>query len=130
MKIAVATAEFTKVAGHAGRVRTWLIYDVDQNGDFAAPTRLELESDKVFHHHVEGQPHPLNDITVMITLSAGDNILARMRGRGVDAVLTAETNPDQAVRSYLSQTLPPPKPRPIGGLICKAMDLFGHHHKG
>jgi len=50
-----------------------------------------------------------------------------MAKRGIDAVLTAETDPLKAVEGYLAEKLPPPKARPIGSLICKTIDLFSSH---
>ena len=37
MRVAVATSDFTKVAGHAGRARKWLVYAVDGSGVAGAP---------------------------------------------------------------------------------------------
>ncbi|WP_237051358.1 hypothetical protein [Magnetospirillum sp. ME-1] len=63
----------------------------------------------------------------MIAISAGDGFMKRMQARGVDARQTAETDPDKAVADYLAQCLSDPKPRPIGSLICKTLDLFSRH---
>jgi predicted Fe-Mo cluster-binding NifX family protein len=128
MKIAVATADFAKVSGHAGRARKWLVYDTESGPESGrVPARVELTAEQVFHYHQDGQPHPLDGITVVLAHSAGDGFLARMTARGIDARLTAESDPVKAVADYLAETLSPPKPRPIGKLLCKTLDLFSKH---
>lgn len=47
-----------------------------------------------------------------------------MQSAGIDAVMTAEADPRKAVADYLQQQLTPPKPRPIGELLCKLRDAF------
>lgn len=127
MKVAVASSDFTKVAGHAGRARKWLIYQVEADGSIAAPSRMELEHDNVFHYAEDGRPHPLDQVDALIAQSAGEGFLKNMERRGVEAVLTGETDPDKAVQDYLAHAVMPPKPRPIGSLICKAIDMFSKH---
>lgn len=127
MRIAIASADWTKVTGHAGRARHWLLFTVAADGGFGAPDRLELAADDVFHYAEDGRPHRLDGVDALIAASAGDSFLAHMRKRGIDACLTAEPDPAAAVREYLARTLPPPKPRPIGSLVCKAIDLFSKH---
>lgn len=123
MKIAVAcTADFTQIAGHAGRARRWLVFE-----DREQPRRIELASSEVFHYFDGGVPHPLDGVEAIIAQSAGESFLAKMEGKGVNAVLTAETDPAKAVSDYLGHQLAAPRPRPIGALICKAIDLFSRH---
>lgn len=125
MKIAVAVdARYSKVTGHAGRARHWLLYDAAPE---SSATRIELEPAQVFHHYEGDGPHPLDGIETVIAISAGDGFMKRMQARGVDARQTAETDPDKAVADYLAERLSDPKPRPIGALICKTLDLFSKH---
>lgn len=127
MKIAVASSDFRKVTGHAGRARKFLVFEVTADGATGAPTRVELEPDMVFHHFKDDRPHPLDGIGALIALSAGEGFVTKMAGRGVDAVQTAETDAAKAVRDYVAAKLSPPKPRPIGALLCKTIDLFSKH---
>lgn len=127
MQVAVATSDYTKVSGHAGRARKWLLFAIDENGSINAPLRVELESEMVFHHFEDDQPHPLDGTTAVITHSAGEGFLKHMEKRGIVVKLTAETDAGKAVADYLAETLSPPKPRPIGALLCKAFDLFSKH---
>ncbi len=127
MRIAVASADWTRVTGHAGRARRWLVYAIGAGGQPEAAERVELPADMIFHTFADDRPHPLDGVDAVIAVSAGDGFMARMSRRGVDARLTAETDPAAAVREYLGQTLPPPRPRPIGSLLCKVFDLFSKH---
>ncbi len=125
MRIAVSTTTaYDKVTGHAGRARRWLVFTVSEAGEVAQPERVELAAPQVFHHFdfAAGEPHPLAGITALITQSAGEGFLDKMRRQGIDARLTAETDPAGAVASHLAGTLTPPRPRPVGELVCKAID--------
>lgn len=131
MKIAVAvTAGFAKTAGHAGRARKWLVFPVVDDGTLGQPERVDIPAAMVFHHFDGSHPHPLDGIGVLISLSAGDGFLAKMRKRGVTVALTSEPGPAAAAAAYLAQTLPPPKPRPVGALICKTIDKLTRPHRG
>jgi len=126
MLIAVScTADFTRVTGHAGRARRWLVFDTDSA---AQPQRVELSSDEVFHYFEGASPHPLQGVDAIISHSAGEGFLNKMKKRGTMAVLTAEPDPAKAIADFLANRLSPPKPRPIGELVCKAIDLFSKHH--
>ena len=131
MIIAVAVSnDAHKVAGHAGRARHWLVYDIADAAAIPQPRRIDLESDMVFHHFEAEEadaPHPLDGIEAVIAISAGDGFLRRMEKRGIDVALTAETDPAKAIADYLAECLASPKPRPIGALICKTLDLFSKH---
>lgn len=128
MKIAVAvSSDYTKVTGHAGRARHWLVYDASPDATSAEPERVELSADMVFHHYQGDGPHPLDGIETVIAISAGDGFMNRMKARGVDARQTAEADPGKAVADYLTECLAAPRPRPIGSLICKALDVFSRH---
>lgn len=128
MRIAVASSDFHSVSGHAGRAKRWLLFQIQPDGGFAAPERVELPGDQVFHYVEEnGAPHPLDGIDAIITLSAGDGFIKHMEKRGAVVALTAEKDAETAVRGYLDQTLSNPKPRPLGALICKTIDLFSKH---
>jgi len=127
MKIAVASSDFATVTGHAGRARKWLVYDVAADGAPGTPQRLELTGDEVFHYAEDGRPHALDGISALIAQSAGDGFLKNMEKRGIRPVLTAETDPVAAIRALLADSVTPPKPRPIGALLCKTIDLFSKH---
>jgi predicted Fe-Mo cluster-binding NifX family protein len=126
VKIAVCSKDFERVSGHAGQAKNWLLYEVQEEGEWRV-TRVVLEKAQVFHHHKGEEPHPLGGISALIAISAGESFLKRMQKGGVDAVMTAESEPRKAVADYLANQLSPPKPRPIGELFCKVRDLFSEH---
>ena len=125
MKIAVATKDYTRVAGHAGQVRHWLLYDSDAEGP--QPVRVELPKAQVFHHWEGGGPHPLDGICAIVAGSAGEGFRRRMAKQGVDLLLTGEPDAARALHSVLSgEVLPDPGFDP-GMLLCRLRDLFSKH---
>ena len=125
MKIAIATNDYTHVAGHAGQARHWLIYDSDS--DSVEPERVQLEKAQVFHHWESDDPHPLDGISVIVAGSAGDGFLRRMAKRGVQVLLTSERDVTRAFSAVLSgEVLPDPAFDP-SLLLCRLRDLFSRH---
>jgi predicted Fe-Mo cluster-binding NifX family protein len=129
MRIAVASRDGRTVAGHIGKCAEWVVYEAETASDSGQPrveevARVSLPKNLVFHHYNGDGPHPLADCSVVIGASAGDSFVAKMARRGIEAVLTAEPDPAKAVADYVGRTVIPPKPRPIGGLICKIRDAI------
>lgn len=127
MRIAIASSDWSTVSGHAGRARHWLLYEIGEKNAMPAPRRVELASDMVFHVFKGDGPHPLDGIDALIAASSGEGFARKMTRKGIDVRMTGETDPERAVRAYLEETLSPPRPRPIGALVCKVVDLFSHH---
>lgn len=126
MKIAVTSKGFECVTGHAGQAKNWLLFDLPDGEEWQV-THVSLTKAQTFHHFKDNEPHPLDGISALIAISAGESFITRMKKAGVDAVLTAETDPYRAVEDYLKQQLSPPKPRPIGELFCKLRDAFSEN---
>jgi predicted Fe-Mo cluster-binding NifX family protein len=126
LKIAVCSKDFTHVTGHAGQAKHWLLFAREDEADWRV-TEITLGKAQTFHHFKDNGPHPLDGISALIAISAGESFLKRMQGSGIDALLTAETDPHKAVQDYLGEQLSPPKPRPIGELICRLRDSFSGH---
>lgn len=134
MLVAVASKDGHKVSGHIGKCADWVLFEVsfELNGDNdsqAQPVltkagQIKLEKEFIFHHYKDEQPHPLADCKAVIGASAGESFIRKMAGRGIEAVMTAEPDPESAARDYALNQLPPPKPRPIGGLLCKLHDAL------
>ncbi len=127
MRVAVAATEAGKVAGHIGQSRRWLVFEGEPGAAPQLVQRVELTKDQVFHHWQDQGAHPLDGVAAVIGQSAGEGFLNRMRKRGVEPVMTAEDDPAAAVQAWLEHQVTPPRPRPIGSLICKAKDLFSKH---
>lgn len=127
MRIAVATPDYWSVGGHAGQARRWLVYEAAPGAAPALAGTVELSREQVFHHWRDEGPHPLDGIAAVIAASAGEGFIRRMEKRGVAAVMTGETDPGRAVAAWIGDRVPPPRPRPIGRLLCKVRDLFSEH---
>jgi predicted Fe-Mo cluster-binding NifX family protein len=66
---------------------------------------LELPRDESFHDSSPLAPHPLDDVDVLIAGGMGQGLARRLERRGMHPVVTAETDPETAVRQYLAGTL-------------------------
>ncbi len=129
-EIAVASRDGASVAGHIGKCADWLVYVVDEKGSVTGHAPVHLEKAEIFHYYNHANSalqkldpsHPLANCAVVIGASAGESFVEKMHRRGIGVALTAETDPVLAVTAYLQQALSPPKPRPIGSLICKLRD--------
>jgi len=126
IRIAVASRNGNSVAGHIGKCADWIVFETNIEGsDVNETERVSLPKHLLFHHYKDDVPHPLADCSAVIGASAGESFTSKMAKRGIEVVLTAESDPATAVADYLQNTLTPPKPRPIGSLICKLFDK-GH----
>ena len=130
MRIAVASQDGKSVAGHIGKCADWVVFEVTADdaseSDYvvAEVERIKLPKELLFHHYKDDGPHPLKSCRAVIGASAGESFVRRMDRRGIEAVLTAEPNPAQAVADYVRENVTPPRPRPIGGLVCKIRDAL------
>ena len=127
MRIAVATPDYRTVGGHAGQARRWLVFEAAPGKAPALAGHVELTKEQVFHHWRDEGPHPLDGVAAVIAASAGDGFIRRMEKRGVAAVMTGEADPGKAVAAWCADAVTPPKPRPIGRLLCKVRDLLSEH---
>ncbi|WP_295388978.1 hypothetical protein [uncultured Thiodictyon sp.] len=125
MKIAIATKDFTRVAGHAGQARHWLLYDSDASAP--EPLRIELAKMQVFHHWEGDGPHPLDGVSVIVAGSAGDGFRRRMDKRSIDVLLTGESAADRVLTAVLNgEVLPDPTFDP-SLLLCRLRDIFSKY---
>lgn len=127
MRVAVATKDYRTVAGHAGQARQWLMFETAPDRPPTLVERVELTKPQVIHHWRNEGPHPLDGIAAVITSSAGDGFVRRMEKLGIVTVMTGEVDAAQAVADWAADSVKPPKPRPIGRLLCKVRDLFSEH---
>jgi predicted Fe-Mo cluster-binding NifX family protein len=134
MHIAVASRDGRTVAGHIGKCQDWIVFEAEvaaagEHAKISQHALISLPKELVFHHYKDEGPHPLSDCVAVIGASAGDSFVSKMARRGIQAVLTAETDPAKAVADFVNQQVIPPKPRPIGGLICKIKDAISSGNK-
>ncbi len=117
MKIAVTSQNRREITSHAGKCRKFWIYQIDDQKQIQDKQLLELPLAQSFHNSPANQPHPLDGIDVLISQSMGDGLLNRLQRMNVEAVLTKETQPDQAVEKFLA-----------GTLVRLSADEIEHHH--
>jgi len=129
MRVAVASRNGHTVSGHIGKCADWILFEVEGGPDgttlnITEVARVTLTKELVFHHFKDTGPHPLDGCAAVIGASAGDSFVAKMSRRGMEAVLTAEPDPATAVADFARHRVTPPKPRPIGSLVCKIRDAL------
>ena len=130
MKIAIATDNYTRVAGHAGKARHWLLYLLHGHTPqqlLPAPTLIKLAPEQVMHHFKDDAPHPLDGVDLVVAGSAGEGFIRHMRERGADVLLTGEDDPATALTQILAgEALPDPR-FDVTPTLCKLRDLFSRH---
>ncbi len=121
MKIAVTSQNRRTITEHAGKCRKFWVYDIDQ-GQTISKTLLELPLEQSFHESSPHEPHPLDGVQVLIAASMGPGLSQRLSAKGIMALMTSETDPDQAVAAYVQGTL-------TGGAgSCDHGADHQHHH--
>jgi predicted Fe-Mo cluster-binding NifX family protein len=106
VKIAVTSQNFRSVTGHAGKSRRFIIFDVEALRDTSVVTHLDLPLEMTFHEFAGGK-HPLDDVDVILTASAGQGFIAQLARRGVEVIICGESDPHQAVQDYLAGEVKP-----------------------
>ncbi|NFV78757.1 NifB/NifX family molybdenum-iron cluster-binding protein [Magnetospirillum aberrantis] len=105
MRIAVASQNLLTVTGHAGKTRSFIVYEA-QSGQIPEQIgRLQLPAEQTIHNWSADAPHPLDSMDAIIVGSAGANFVAAMTRRGVETVITDATDPAAAVVAFMAGTL-------------------------
>ena len=101
LRIAVCSQNRKTVTEHAGKCRKFWVYNVER-GQVINRTMIELPIEQSFHETPTGQEHPLDVADILIAASMGDGLKKKLLQRGIKGVVTTDTNPDQAVSSFLA----------------------------
>lgn len=105
MQIAVTSQNRKTVTDHAGKCRNFWLYRID-NQQVQDKQLIELSKEQSFHecaHAVDPlTPHPLDDIHVLMTGGLGQGLQNRLKQKNIQAVVTTETDPDQAIFAWLN----------------------------
>jgi len=104
MKIAVASQNRKEITGHTGMCRKFWIYSIE-NDAITGKEMLELPKEQSFHETSPLEPSPLDHVQVLIAGGMGTGLARRLQQKNISALITKETNPDQAVEDYLNGTL-------------------------
>ena len=116
MKIAVATNNEKTVAGHVGRCRGFLVYDIEEQ----KIKRIELRENTFTNHsqsehnheHHSGGGHRhgrlvegLSDCNYLIFKSGGWRMIENLQENNIEPILTDEKFTDDAVNKFLEGKL-------------------------
>lgn len=104
MKIAVTSQNRKIISGHAGKCRRFWMYQTDGK-KVVGKSLLELAREQSFHESHAAGPHPLDGTAVLITGGAGEGLIQRLHDKGIQGLVTPETDPDSAVAAFLNGTL-------------------------
>jgi predicted Fe-Mo cluster-binding NifX family protein len=128
VKIAIAAKEgWSRVSGHAGQTRHWLIYDCQPGRSIAAPLRIVLASEQLPHHFKDDGPHPLHGVEILVAGSAGEGFVRHMGQWGAQVLLTGETDPNLALEKILRGEALADTRFDVTTTLCKLRDLFSRH---
>jgi predicted Fe-Mo cluster-binding NifX family protein len=128
MKIAIATkGSWTKVSGHAGQARDWLVFDCVPGQPIPEPQRVQLSKEQLPHYFQDDGPHPLHGVEIVVAASAGDGYLRHMEKWGAQVLLTGEDDPIVALQKILNGEALPETRFDITTTLCKLRDLFSSH---
>ncbi|MGI0484141.1 NifB/NifX family molybdenum-iron cluster-binding protein [Pantanalinema rosaneae CENA516] len=116
MKIAVSSHNQTDITGHAGHCLQFWVYELDLP-EVQTKQLLQLTKDQSFHATSATDPHPLDDVQVLISGSMGSGLARRLASKGIQPIVTPETDPDAAVAAYL-----------VGSLVTGMPEEHGHTH--
>jgi predicted Fe-Mo cluster-binding NifX family protein len=110
MKIAVTSQNRRSVTEHAGRCRKFWVFTID--GDSIVDKQLlELPKEQSFHDSSPHAAHPLDDVDVLISGGMGQGLMNRLGRKGIEGLITGESDPEVAVSRYLSGKLSSEPPR-------------------
>ncbi|UEM01178.1 nitrogenase accessory factor [Skermanella rosea] len=112
MRFALTSLDLETITPHAGRCRSFLVYEGEAGTEPVKVKDLFLAEDQIFHVFEGEGAHPLDEVTVVITGNAREKFIRKCANRGIQAVLTSETDPVAAVKGYFAGTLSAPAPLP------------------
>ena len=102
LTIAVCSQNRKTVTEHAGKCRKFWIYKIE-HGQVIGRSLLELPIEQSFHETIPSMEHPLDIVDILIAASMGDGLKKKLLQRGIQGVVTTDTDPEQAVSSFLAE---------------------------
>lgn len=109
MKIAVTSQNRKTITEHAGRCRKFWLF-ITKNNKIVDKELLELPKEQSFRESSPHEPHPLDDINILIAGDMGQGLVRRLEGKGIKVLITKESDPEKAVLLYLNGSLESDKP--------------------
>jgi len=106
MRIAVTSQNRRDITEHAGRCRNFWVFEVD-GGRITGRSLLELPKEASFHDSSPHAAHPLDGVNLLIAGGMGEGLQARLARKGIESVVTTETDLERAVLLWFAGSLPP-----------------------
>ncbi|MBE9224352.1 NifB/NifX family molybdenum-iron cluster-binding protein [Phormidium sp. LEGE 05292] len=104
MKIALSSQNQKSITGHAGHCQKFWVYEI--NGTEIIDKELvELSPKQCFHNSSPDESHALDEVQVLICGGMGKKLLRRLESKGIEAIVTKETDLDNAIAAYLNGSL-------------------------
>lgn len=104
MKIAVSSQNQTDITAHLGHCQKFWLYDIDSTA-VQHKQLLQLTKAQSFHESSPKESHPLDVAQVLISGSMGRGLAKRLESKGIQPIITSETDPDTAINAYLAGSL-------------------------
>lgn len=104
--IALTSQNRRQITEHAGKCRKFLVYEVNDS-QIGEPRLIELPLGGSQHDLAPGQPHPLDEVDILISASMGDGLRVKLARRGIQTILTDEAEPLLALQRYIAGELTP-----------------------
>ena len=128
VKIAMAVTENgSRVSGHAGKARHWLIFECLPGQPSPGAEHITLTQEQLPHHFQDAGPHPLKGVDIVVAGSAGDGFIRHMAKWGAQVLLTGESDPAAALQRILSGVALPDTRFDVTTTLCKLRELFSRH---
>jgi len=108
MKIGITSQNFKTITGHAGKTRRFLIYESKSGGEPVELERWDFPKEMSMHEYRGSEPHPLQQLDIMITGGCGEGFKNKLARMGVLVLATGETDQLAAAQAVSrGETLPP-----------------------
>lgn len=104
MKIALSSQNTTSITGHTGKCQKFWIYEVNGT-EIIDKKLLEISKEQTFHNSEPDLPHPLDDVQILISGGMGKNLVRRLENKGIEVIVTKETDLEKAIADYLNGSL-------------------------
>ncbi len=123
MKIAVATNDFKTVAGHVGKCKGFIIYEIDESGKIIVKKNVEntftnhAQNHEHHHHeHHHGEGHGVDKhnriaegiefSNYLICRAAGPGLINSLAAFNIQTVFTKINSADDSVELLIKKALP------------------------
>ncbi len=114
--VALTTQNRKTITGHAGMCRNFMVFKLD-GPEVTLQRMVELEREQTFHELTDDMSHPLDGIDLLISGGMGAGLQQKLARRGIESLITSETDPLRAL-TLLAQ----------GALPVLSPAAHAHHH--